>query len=198
MGWTAGADVSTGDLITAAQWNNYMGATGSFEYLKAVADLAILEDGSNAFAADQPMGGFSLTGLAASAAAGESVRHEQLAAASFAEPARAIDATIYQNSTKIRIISITVRVLLSAADGDLLDDAYIQAHSDSDTPPTVSVGLAGSKDTAIKGLGVEAQALDLRFNLMFVVLPSEYYKVTATTANDGTCTLVEWIEWDLH
>ena len=37
MGWTAGSDVSTGDLITAAQWNNYMGASGSLEYLKGVA-----------------------------------------------------------------------------------------------------------------------------------------------------------------
>ena len=38
MGWTAGADVSTGDLITAAQWNNYLGATGSLEYLKTETD----------------------------------------------------------------------------------------------------------------------------------------------------------------
>jgi len=35
MSWTAGADVSTGDLITAAQWNNYLGASGSVDYLKA-------------------------------------------------------------------------------------------------------------------------------------------------------------------
>ena len=33
MGWTAGADVSTGDLISASDWNNYLGATGSLEYL---------------------------------------------------------------------------------------------------------------------------------------------------------------------
>ena len=33
MGWTAGADVSTGDLITAAQWNNFLGAAGSLEYI---------------------------------------------------------------------------------------------------------------------------------------------------------------------
>jgi hypothetical protein len=33
MSWTAGADVSTGQLITAAQWNNYLGASGSLEYL---------------------------------------------------------------------------------------------------------------------------------------------------------------------
>jgi len=38
MAWVAGADVSTGELITAAQWNNYLGASGSMEYLKTEAD----------------------------------------------------------------------------------------------------------------------------------------------------------------
>lgn len=38
MAWEAGADVTTGDLITAAQWNSYLGATGSIEYLKTEAD----------------------------------------------------------------------------------------------------------------------------------------------------------------
>lgn len=38
MAWTAGADVTTGDLITAAQWNSYLGAAGSLDYLKAEAD----------------------------------------------------------------------------------------------------------------------------------------------------------------
>jgi len=35
MGWTAGVDVTTGDLITAAQWNNFLGASGSLEYLQS-------------------------------------------------------------------------------------------------------------------------------------------------------------------
>ena len=38
MAWVAGADVLTGDLITAAQWNNYLGAAGSIEYLKTETD----------------------------------------------------------------------------------------------------------------------------------------------------------------
>lgn len=33
MSWNAGADVTTGDLITAAQWNNYLGVSGSLEFL---------------------------------------------------------------------------------------------------------------------------------------------------------------------
>lgn len=38
MAWVAGNDVTTGDLITAAQWNNYLGVTGSLEYLKTETD----------------------------------------------------------------------------------------------------------------------------------------------------------------
>ena len=41
MGWTAGADVTTGDLITAAAWNSYLGASGSLEYLKTKADAIV-------------------------------------------------------------------------------------------------------------------------------------------------------------
>ncbi len=36
--YTAGADVSQGDVITSAKWNNYNGASGSVDYLKAEMD----------------------------------------------------------------------------------------------------------------------------------------------------------------
>lgn len=38
MAWNDGEDVSTGQIITAARWNNYMGASGSLMYLKTEAD----------------------------------------------------------------------------------------------------------------------------------------------------------------
>ena len=38
MAWSAGVTRSTGDLVTAAQWNNYLGASGSLDYLKTEAD----------------------------------------------------------------------------------------------------------------------------------------------------------------
>lgn len=44
MGWHDGANVSTGDLITAAIWNNYMGASGSLEYLKARHEITSYRD----------------------------------------------------------------------------------------------------------------------------------------------------------
>lgn len=48
----------------------------------ADANNAILKGGSRAFTANQPMGGFKLTGLAAGTTAGESVRYEQAILAS--------------------------------------------------------------------------------------------------------------------
>jgi len=33
MGWTDGVDLTTGDLVTEAGWNNYMGAAGSIQFL---------------------------------------------------------------------------------------------------------------------------------------------------------------------
>lgn len=38
MAWVAGADVTTGDLITAAQWNTYLGAGGDIDLLKIETD----------------------------------------------------------------------------------------------------------------------------------------------------------------
>ena len=47
MAWVAGADVTTGDLITAAQWNNYMGVAGSLDFLKAAIDDCVMRDGTD-------------------------------------------------------------------------------------------------------------------------------------------------------
>jgi len=44
MGWYAGENVNTGQLITAAQWNNYLGADGSLDYLKVQTDRLDLVD----------------------------------------------------------------------------------------------------------------------------------------------------------
>lgn len=184
MAWTAGADVSTGDLITAADWNNYMGASGSLEYLKAVADLAILEDGANPFTADQAMGGFSLTGLAAGAAAGESVRHEQLAEISHDEPANALN-TNYQNSAKIRIINVTVSANL--ADTKMVSIVgYVKVSTPADDR------IASNDASNATGI-IQAHTV----SLTLIIPPSWYYRVTGAST-DGAAGLLEWHEWDLH
>jgi len=50
MAWVAGNDVTTGDLITAAQWNNYLGATGSLEYLYDVPSVRVYHNVDQSFA----------------------------------------------------------------------------------------------------------------------------------------------------
>lgn len=46
MTWTAGADKSTGNLITAAIWNSYLGATGSLEFLHDKPCCRVYNDAS--------------------------------------------------------------------------------------------------------------------------------------------------------
>lgn len=201
MGWTAGADVSTGDLITAATWNNYLGATGSLEYLKAVADLAILEDGSNAFTADQPMGGFSLTGLAAGAASGESARYDELVAVSQADVTgtRAINGTVYRNTTgKQMIVMISAIMTVEKNDGDVNGSSTVTIHCDGATPPTTQVSRMLMSAILI-GLTVGVNSLSDVRTATFVVPDTYYYKATASNVSDGVLPVLDdWFEWTLH
>ena len=38
MAWNAGVDKAVGELVTAANWNDYLGTAGSLEYLKVEVD----------------------------------------------------------------------------------------------------------------------------------------------------------------
>ena len=141
MTWTAGATKSTGDLIDAATWNNYMGAAGSIEYLKTELETVTQND---------------VTG------------------------SRAIDGTVYQNTTCITKI-VTVSVELNQEDDD-----EISAYVENDATPAVRVGMVGSSEIIDATIVVP---------ITFVVPSSWYYKVDNTS---GTPALVEWFEWDLH
>lgn len=103
---------------------------------------------------------------------------------SHAEPARAIDGTVYTNSTKIRLVTITVEFT-----GDATSAAKITVYTDSSNPPTTVVALAGA-DNPDSG--------EYDIPVTFVVLPSEYYKVSSSVAGGGATTLRDWHEWDLH
>ncbi|MEK9663386.1 MAG: hypothetical protein VW082_02075 [Candidatus Nanopelagicales bacterium] len=51
MAWTAGSDQTTGTLITATIWNNYLGTSGSVQFLgdkigTASATQLALDDGT--------------------------------------------------------------------------------------------------------------------------------------------------------
>lgn len=75
---------SNGDVANATDFNSEMNDVYS------MASDSINKAGTKAFAANQPMGGFKLTGLAAGANAGESVRYEQVLPSVF----QGLDATL--------------------------------------------------------------------------------------------------------
>lgn len=66
--------------VTPTELGYLSGATSSIQTqinAKANDNIVIKKDGSVAYVANQPMGGFKLTGLAAGSGAGDSVRYEQ-------------------------------------------------------------------------------------------------------------------------
>jgi len=69
---SAGQPVVAGTLITAAAFNAYTADVA------AALSTALYSDGQRVNAANQNMGGYKLTGLAAGSSAGDSVRYEQL------------------------------------------------------------------------------------------------------------------------
>ncbi len=83
---SAGLPVVAGTLITSATFNAYTADVA------AALSTALYSDGQRVNAANQNMGGFKLTGLAAGASPGESVRYEQLAAVSTVASAAVIRA----------------------------------------------------------------------------------------------------------
>lgn len=92
------------------------------------------------------------------------------------QPARALD-TIYQNGSKIRIITIYVTL-------DASETASLQVLSSS--PPTTIVARTWN------GTG---QAADIGASMSAVILPNYYYRLASTL---GTPTIGYWTEWDLH
>lgn len=87
----AGTAATTGAVIDSAKYNALLAD------LQVALTKAFLRDGQSAALANLPMGGFKLTGLAAGAAANDSVRFDQLTAGSIVNtPAGGIAATTVQ------------------------------------------------------------------------------------------------------
>lgn len=92
---------------------------------------------------------------------------------SHAEPTRALD-TEYQNSTKIRVVSIT-----------------IEAGTGLDTP-IAYIGSSSPAGTVVARVSVDTSTP--MGTMTFAVPPSYYYRVVST----GDESINEWHEWDLH
>ena len=136
MGWYAGENVNTGQLITAAQWNNYLGADGSLDYLKVQTDRLDLVDQD--------------------------------------QPSRALN-TIYQNSTRLRVVLVTI-------------------YLDPNAGVYVYVGAASPPDILIDVLRNNVNADLISSSSTFIVKPSHYYEVTTS---EGTPDIYTWTEWNL-
>lgn len=96
---------------------------------------------------------------------------------------RAVNTT-YTNasSTNSMLVLATFRCAITLGAGT----AYVQAKSDSSSPPTTVVsGIVGIQGGLINE--------DNSFQVVFVVEPSKNYRID-TTASNGTVTLGAWIE----
>lgn len=94
---------------------------------------------------------------------------------------RAVDTT-YQNANYALMVMATFKCIVTVAGGN----SYVQAKSDSSSPPTT---VASGK------VGIETGLLNENntFQLVFIVNPGAYYKVTTAVTN-GSVTLEQWME----
>ena len=95
--------------------------------------------------------------------------------ATHSEPARVLD-TIYQNSTKIRIVTINVRI-------DTTNDRVAVLIEDA-TPPTIRVFTLRAMSAVVTAWLAGT----------FIVPPNWYYRLEEI---GGDVTLQDWHEWDL-
>ena len=146
---SAGQPVVAGTLITAAAFNAYTADVA------AALSTALYSDGQRVNAANQNMGGYKLTGLAAGSSAGDSVRYEQAAMR---------DAVQTQDYTKF-----TAGGLVDAMTGTLAPAivAYVAGLRVSCIPnlantidaPTINLNALGAKTVKKRGTGGTAVPL---------------------------------------
>ncbi|MBA7622117.1 hypothetical protein ES703_29488 [subsurface metagenome] len=132
------------------------------------------------------MGNNKITGLAAPTAAADAARKAEVDAVdaklddvSHAEPTRALGTNYHNNSGKIRLVTVTVKV--ETGGGNYFEaSAYIGSSS----PASTLIGaFSGSYDPEVTSNAIT-----------FIVPPGYYYKVTEV----GQGLKSEWHEWDFH
>ncbi|MAH46930.1 hypothetical protein CMI37_13955 [Candidatus Pacearchaeota archaeon] len=139
MAWVAGADKVVSDLITAATWNNYMGATGSMEYLKP--EFEKLDD----ITVDT-------------------------------SPSRAMDTNYRYTGGGMLFVLVTLT---------LNTGEEMNAKIGSASPATVQADALTNSSGGNMTLAV-----------CFTVPDNWYYLLT--NVGGSSCTLVDWVEWDMH
>ena len=111
--------------------------------------------------------------------------------------ARAIDATVYQNTDeKILFVSINIRSNIDDdGGGDMAGNSLVTIHVGAATPPLDQVARLGLTVNMDGAFGADNYT-DGEFQAFFVVLPNYYYKATASDGGSGAApTLQDWFEW---
>lgn len=104
--------------------------------------------------------------------------------------ARAL-ATNYTNSTKIRLVVITLELQVTSSVG--AGDSEAIALSDSATPPVTEVGRV-----KLQAKGALADDIETFDQLVFTVKPGEKYRVNDGSGGQGvTPNIYKWLEYDL-
>jgi len=140
-------------------------------------DASMLVQGTLTLYANMAANSKKITGLATPTAAGDGATKGYVDGivykATHSEPSRAKD-TVYQNSTKVRIVTISC-LLLTSWEAD------------------IQIGSANPPTTKVIGCG-GAASIEANVSYTFVVPPNWYYRFLETGA---TAQFQEWHEWDL-
>ena len=162
------AHVSVGTELTQAEFE---GTTLHQFNSQAVGDIAYASSTTQISRLAKGVDGDSLT-LASGVPAWNTTVQSDVTAS------RAIDGTAYQNTSgRPLFVAITLQGTGTGEEG------YAIAYTDSNATPTTEVGRCSASFDASVQYG----------QVSFVVLPSNYYKVT----HSGTGTLRKWFEWEI-
>jgi len=149
IGGVSLSGTSGSTLVGSATLTNYSGSTVSAQ-LSSIDTTAINKAGSVTFTANQPMGGFKLTGLAAGSGAGDSVRYEQVI---LRDGSQAFTAAQSMGGFK----------LTSVADPTTAQDAATKAYVDAvaqGLKPKAAVRAASTVNATLATAFANGQTLD--------------------------------------
>lgn len=182
---------TVGTELTQAEWEAVGGhvfdsqATGDIAYASSSTQISRLGVGST---------GDTLTVASGVPAWNTAVQTDATAS-------RAIDGTVYQN-TSGRPLLVSVNFRSNVDDdgsGAIVGNSQVTIHTDTNTPPTTQVAVGGLViDADPDSTFTTSDYIDGYFQLTFVVLPSSYYKATSSNGGSGAAaTLLDWFEWEL-
>ena len=175
---------TVGTELTQAEWEAVGGhvfdsqATGDVAYASSATQISRLAKGTE---------GDSLV------MGGSNIPAWNTAVQSDVTGSRAIDGTVYQN-TSGRPLIVTINVKVDVDDISSSGNSRVTIVCDSNATPTTTVMVLR---LSTDGVGTDQTGIDAYLSGTLVVLPSYYYKATAAAANQTTPTIQDWFEWEI-